>query len=422
MTVALKQKQNQFQCQQDGKLPSRPLRVSVISRWYHPHVTGVSVVFRRLGPELEAQGVSLTVHTALTEQAGTPVEILDHIKIKRHPVKPVSQGFRIDLELLKVAILDWERSGIMPDVVIVMKCNRCFIPSLLKLKQRGVRIIFFCSIFPEFDKASWFIRAKWSAGTYFMLCLIDATVVHSETFVKFFSAISPRNARFQVMPFPVDCQRFRPAESFWEKSRQRKKLGFDEDGKIILFVGSVIERKGADLLLEAWLLLEQRHPDARLVFAGPYGARETNISAAEKMRHENFMLKFDALLGKLHHRSSVIMVGTVANAEDYYQAADIFAFPSRLEGMGGVIPEAMASQLPCVLTRFEGFPEVEFGEAEQEFLLADFTPTSIASKLEQLLCSDGDRLRLGKRARQQALRVFDIPQLAESFASACRRD
>lgn len=189
---------------------------------------------------------------------------------------------------------------------------------------------------------------------------------------------------------------------------------------MVVFVGSVIQRKGADLLLAAWLLVQKSHPQAKLVFVGPYGPRETHLTEALRIEHEQFLEKFQSLLNQLDDRHSVIMAGSVDNPQDYFRAADIFAFPSLLEGMGGVIPEAMACELPSVLTRFDGFPEVEFGTPGEHFLLADFTPESIATQIRCLLENPDECQRIGKKARQRALDIFALPIIGEKLAAICR--
>lgn len=49
-------------------------------------------------------------------------------------------------------------------------------------------------------------------------------------------------------------------------------------------------------------------------------------------------------------RDAVIMVGSKTNTEDYYQAMDVFVFPSLWEGLPVSVVEAQANGLPCLLS------------------------------------------------------------------------
>ena len=60
--------------------------------------------------------------------------------------------------------------------------------------------------------------------------------------------------------------------------------------------------------------------------------------------------KLQRLIKKLGLTDCVIMTGNVRNVPDYLSAMDVFAFPSRFEGMPLSIVEVQANGLPCVLS------------------------------------------------------------------------
>ena len=67
---------------------------------------------------------------------------------------------------------------------------------------------------------------------------------------------------------------------------------------------------------------------------------------------------------------SVIFYGFKSNIVDYLQAADAFVFPSENEGVPNAVLEAMACELPCVLTPFFR-DSTQLGQAEQHFILVE---------------------------------------------------
>ncbi len=114
-----------------------------------------------------------------------------------------------------------------------------------------------------------------------------------------------------------------------EKQEIRKQLGITEK-KVILFVGSFIPRKGIDILLEAC----KDFKDAALVLVGgdaiPDFAKDYEKDCKSHIYIEGF--KTSTEIGK------------------YYQAADIFALPTREDIWGLVVNEAMAAGLPIITT------------------------------------------------------------------------
>lgn len=113
---------------------------------------------------------------------------------------------------------------------------------------------------------------------------------------------------------------------------------------LVLFVGNVLETKGANDLLEAFAVLRQRRPAARLVYVGDGAGR------AELERRVQALALTEAVrfTGKQPHA----MLG------QWYAAADLLCLPSHNEGVPNVILEAMACGCAVVATRVGGIPEV----------------------------------------------------------------
>ncbi len=104
----------------------------------------------------------------------------------------------------------------------------------------------------------------------------------------------------------------------------------------VLYVGPMARHKGTDLLVEAMALVQQRFPEVTLVIAG-----ETNCKAAESSRTRTRLLGYvdEARLAAL------------------YRSCTLFAFPSRYEGFGLPILEAMSYGAPVVTSRASACPE-----------------------------------------------------------------
>jgi glycosyltransferase involved in cell wall biosynthesis len=150
----------------------------------------------------------------------------------------------------------------------------------------------------------------------------------------------------------------------------RKELGLDPEGKHIVFVGYLIERKGVDHLVEAVGRLKDRWKSAltvHLVGSGPLEASLRQQAAALGLES---VVRFH---GERPHAEIPLWMG----------AADIFCLPSIREGCPNAILEALGSGRAVVSTPVDGIPEITC--AENSILVPPADPEALAGGLEQAL-------------------------------------
>jgi glycosyltransferase involved in cell wall biosynthesis len=172
------------------------------------------------------------------------------------------------------------------------------------------------------------------------------------------------------------------------------------DDPIVLFVGAMHPRKGADVLARAIPLLHDL--PARFIFAGPSGSLEPEVRSIISDSGAHDRVDF---LGQL---SSEELPRVLAEAE-------IFVFPTvwGTEGFGMVAAEAMACGVPVVASRIAAIPEVVLDE-ETGLLVEPGDPVDLASKLRLLLGDPSRRHALG-RSGSQHVQQYRWDRLADEL-------
>jgi glycosyltransferase involved in cell wall biosynthesis len=156
----------------------------------------------------------------------------------------------------------------------------------------------------------------------------------------------------------------------------------------VLFVSSLWPYKNCEGLLRAWALARGEIGDRQLAIVGPG-------------RDEKYVAGLHSLAAKLGISADVVFVGGVPLEETarFYQAADVFVYPSFNETFGLPILEAMACGCPVVTSDTSAMPEIAGGAA----VLSDpHDPASISRAIVEAAAPGRDRLRDGglRRAGQ----------------------
>ena len=162
----------------------------------------------------------------------------------------------------------------------------------------------------------------WAYSFYVKQCYID-------------SGIDPD--RVQVVPLGVDHDRFRP---------DAKPLKLDTDKTFrFLFVGGTIYRKGIDVLLKAYRRAYTKDDDVCLVLKGiGENTFYKGQSAGDLIRQMQDDLEAPEILYLTDELSDSDIAGL-------YTACDCLVHPYRGEGFGLPVAEAMACDLPVIVTR-----------------------------------------------------------------------
>jgi glycosyltransferase involved in cell wall biosynthesis len=174
---------------------------------------------------------------------------------------------------------------------------------------------------------------------------------------------------------------------------------------VVGFLGRLSPQKNPLLLVDAFAKLAPRHPDAMLAIAGD-GPLEAEAREAERAL---------GLTGR------IVWLG-FRRPVDVMPGFDVFALPSRYEGLPYVLLEAVAAGLPIVSTPVGGSETVIDNDGNG--IITAATPEDFAAGLGRLLGDRALRHRMAASAREKAGQ-FTITRMVDRtldvYASACER-
>ncbi len=171
----------------------------------------------------------------------------------------------------------------------------------------------------------------------------------------------------------------------------------DCSSKQVIAVGRYQPQKGFDLLIPAWKIVTERHPDWVLRIYG------------DGMRQE-----LQQQIDELNIASSCILEHSVPNIADKYLESSIFVLSSRYEGFGMVVTEAMACGVPPVSFACHCGPRDIIRDGEDGFLVERENIAQLAEKIIYLIEHEDVRKEMGRKARVNVER-FKMEAIGEQW-------
>jgi glycosyltransferase involved in cell wall biosynthesis len=205
----------------------------------------------------------------------------------------------------------------------------------------------FAITWPDFD--------DWPAGHEERLdaeiALADAVLVGSSYVADSFVAEGVDAAKMKVVPYGVDLATFTPAAT-----PRPERSDFH-----VIYAGQLTQRKGLSYLLRGYRRFARA--DSRLTLVG------SPVGSSAPLR------PFEALFEHVPHQTRPALA-------QRYREADVFLFPTLIEGMPLVVLEAMACGLPVIVTA--NGPAGIVRDGIDGFIVPERDEAAIAERLERL--------------------------------------
>ncbi len=172
----------------------------------------------------------------------------------------------------------------------------------------------------------------------------------------------------------------------------------------ILAIGSHCYNKGFDRLIKIWSILVNKFPDWHLEIFGK----------------QNSSFNLQRMIDEYGLSSSIHVKKPILNIQKEYENASIFVLPSRSEGFGMVLIEAMSFGVPCVAFDCPHGPADIINNKENGFLVENGNIECFANRLKELMENEELRIQFGAQAREDSKKYSPeliIPQWDKLFKS-----
>jgi glycosyltransferase involved in cell wall biosynthesis len=200
--------------------------------------------------------------------------------------------------------------------------------------------------------------------------------------------------RIRVVHNGLDLSRFRPRS---DRNRCKQGLGFPADCVLVGGMGRLERQKRFDRFIDFAVSLRQEFPRLCFLVVGEGGLKE---SLEARIRRSGLEDSFRVLPPR-------------EDVEDLFGAMDIFLLTSYKEGLPNVVMEAMAMELPCIVTDAGGSRElVEEGSTGHVVPLG--RETEIPGLLRELIRDPERRRSMGRSGRKRIEDQFSVETMVEA--------
>ena len=386
----------------------KALRVCVVSPLYHTSLGGVGRQGVALTEKLASLGVkvlvikrrmkgmpvcslseNIPVHTAWAFRAH--VHILEKISVMNLLIS-------LSFSLSTVVILFIKRKEY--DIVHFHGASLPLIINILPIRVCRKKVI------AKVAAANLKTEAGSLSGNYFLLSRmliwvlnkVDCFIATSEEIREGLLNDGCASSKIVKIPNFIDQEVFYPSDQKF-KRKLKKQLNLT-NRKIVTFSGRLVERKGIDVLLNAWARIADENENTLLVILGGGPLQET--------------LKNQCRLLGIEKR--VRLCGVVDNVRDYLAATDIFVFPSFQEGFPNAVLEAMACSLPVISSRIGGVVDA-ITNGENGVLVEPGNANELLDALQGLIRDGEYASTLGKCALKTIGEFYSINMISKKYVT-----
>jgi glycosyltransferase involved in cell wall biosynthesis len=382
----------------------RKLKIAQVTPYYFPSVGGVSTQAKYIADELSNRGHDVDVITAYKDHASRP-------KLQV-PKKEDVNGVHV---YRYISILNIGHMSIMPGLVTHFIKHRydvihyhsyrhplCDISAFFGRLKSSVNVMQGQGPFFEPGEISGLKKMLYESYDIFakhtMLRFSDLIFALNEYEKERYYRILKDDKKLKIIPSAAEGKSYIKNDP----SSIITKYGL-ENKKVILFVGNLDDNKRPDLLVKALPGIKKSFPEILLLFAG---------------RDEGMQAICKNLAKELNVSENIKFLGFISDEDKHllYDATDVFALVSDKESFGTVLVEAMAHQLPVVVTDARG-PKSVVKNGVNGLVINRDDSKALTEAIINILSDEALKKSLAQNARKSAEDNFRIESIVDKIES-----
>lgn len=248
---------------------------------------------------------------------------------------------------------------------------------------------------PPVSKSSW--KSFYNLGSM--------AICNSEYTRSQFINSSRFRKRIDVIYNGIDTNTFKPDPK--KRSDMREHYGFKDDDFVMGMAGRLTEEKGQLPLLKVLLPLLRENKNYKILISGDAKTNPDTIYPEQIV----------AFINKNGLDRKIILTGFLEDMTSFYNAIDLFLFPSTWEEpFGRVLIEAMSTEKPVIASRVGGVPEVVDHEMTG-YLVNPSDVDGWCKCIDTLVNDENLRNQFGENGRKKVLKKFTLEHMTSRIVS-----
>jgi len=322
----------------DNQKDNRKLKILISLLYYYPHTTGLTYHVQLIAEELARRGHEVTVLTARYSN-DLPRDTIMHngVRVIRlwAPIR-ISRGMIMPAYPWAMYLLMRQHDIVSIHTPMLETALVSFLAGLA-----GVKVIpthHGDLVLPKSPMNN-FITNTMFAFYKFMATRAPKIIAYSKDYADHSYYLKPFRDKVNPVYPPIFIPEPNP-----ENVAKLRAQWQDGDGPIIGYSGRFVQEKRPELLIQALDVINQKYPNARVVFAGEYD-----------IKYEDTWERQQHLVQK--YKSQLTFLGLLRDKQelaDFYAACDVVVLPSDTECFALVQVEAMLCGTPMVMTDIPG--------------------------------------------------------------------
>ena len=175
----------------------------------------------------------------------------------------------------------------------------------------------------------------------------------------------------------------------------RKSIDLNTNDFIYCFVGRLVGDKGINELVSAFHAVHEKLPSSKLLLVGPF---ESDLDPLQP-----------AMQKIIHTHPNIITTGFQVDIRPYLALSDVFVFPSYREGFPNVVLQAVAMEVPCIVSNINGCNEI-IQEEESGAIVPPKQVQPLIEKMKNFFHQKEHRKIYAKKAKQFVQTHFEREQ------------